>query len=70
MPKIRKAYKVRLKTNEGIEAHLIRSCGAARFLWNKSLAMNRDRLERGQGILWYHELAFWTNALRRHCSRS
>ena len=59
MPKIRRAYKLRLKTNEGIRASLIGSCGAARFLCNKSLAMNLDRLEKGQGILWYHELAFW-----------
>ncbi len=21
--------------------------------------MNLDRLEKGQGILWYHEMAFW-----------
>ena len=59
MPKIRKAYKVRFKTNEEVESRLVRFCGSARFLWNKSLEMNLDRLEKNQGILWYHELAFW-----------
>ena len=59
MPKIRKAYKIRLKTNSDIESRLVRYCGCARFLWNKSLSMNLDRLDKGQGILWYHELAFW-----------
>ena len=57
--KIRKAYKYRLKTNPETEAKLSRFSGSARFLWNKSLAMNQERLEKGQGILWYNELAFW-----------
>ncbi len=59
MPNIRKAYKVRLKTNLDTETKLVRFCGSSRFLWNKSLAMNLKRLEKGQGILWYNELAFW-----------
>lgn len=59
MPKIRKAYKFRLKTNPETEANLSRFSGSARFLWNKSLAMNLERLEKCQGILWYNELAFW-----------
>ena len=59
MPNIRKAYKIRLKTNSETESKLVRFCGSARFLWNKSLAMNLERLEKGQGILWYNELAFW-----------
>jgi IS605 OrfB family transposase len=59
MPKIQKAYKVRLKTNRDIETRLARFCGSGRFLWNKCLAMNLERLEKNQGILWYNELAFW-----------
>ncbi len=59
MPNIRKAYKVRLKTNSEAESKLVRFCGCARFLWNKSLSMNLERLEKGHGMLWYHELAFW-----------
>ena len=38
---------------------LVRYCGSARFLWNKCLAMNLERLEKRQTILWYNELAFW-----------
>jgi len=39
MPKIRKAYKFRLKTNSDIEQKLLRILGCSRFLWNKSLAL-------------------------------
>ena len=59
MPNIRKAYKVRLKTNTETESLLTQFSGSARFLWNKSLAMNFERPEKHQGILWYGELAFW-----------
>jgi len=59
MTKIRKAYKFRLKTNRETEEQLTRICGSARYVWNKSLAMNLERLEKGQGMLWYRELAFW-----------
>ena len=59
MLKIRKAYKVQLKTNNNIENKLVRFCGSSRFLWNKCLAMNLDRLEKRQPILWYNELAYW-----------
>ena len=59
MTKIRKAYKFRLKTNGETEEKLTRFCGSARFVWNKSLALNLDRLEKGQRLLWYNELAFW-----------
>ncbi len=59
MLKIRKAYKYRLKTNVLIESKLSQYCGSARFVWNKCLAMNLDRLEKRQPILWYNEQAFW-----------
>jgi IS605 OrfB family transposase len=59
MLKIRKAYKVRLKTNNNIENKMVQYSGSARFLWNRCLAMNLERLERRQPILWYNELAFW-----------
>ena len=65
MPKIRKAYKVRLKTNNKIENKLAQYCGSARFVWNKCLAMNLDRLEKKQPILWYNELAFWLTLWKR-----
>jgi len=65
MLKIRKAYKVRLKTNNNIENKLVRYCGCSRFLWNKCLAMNLARLERRQAILWYNELAYWLTLWKR-----
>ncbi len=65
MPKIRKGYKVRLKTNSNIENKLVQYCGSSRFLWNKSLAMNMDRLEKRQPLLWYNELAFWLTVWKR-----
>jgi len=65
MLKIRKAYKVQLKTNENIEHKLISFCGSSRFLWNKCLAMNLERLEKRQPILWYNELAYWLTLWKR-----
>jgi len=62
---VRKAYKVRLKTNKEIEAKLVRFCGSARFVWNKYLAMNLERLENKQKILWYQEMAFWLTLWKR-----
>ena len=65
MLKIRKAYKVQLKTNNDIEHKLLRYCGSTRYLWNKCLAMNLDRLEKRQPILWYNELAYWLTVWKR-----
>ena len=65
MLKTRKAYKVRLKTNNNIENKLVRYCASSRFLWNKCLAMNLERLEKSQAILWYNELAFWLTLWKR-----
>ena len=59
MPQIRKAYKFRIKTNKDIECKLLRFCGSARFVWNKSLVMNLERLENKQPLIQYNELAFW-----------
>ena len=44
MQKVRKAYNFRLKTNRDIESKLLRFCGSSRFLWNKCLALNLERL--------------------------
>ena len=65
MLKIQKAYKVRLKTNRDIKNKLSRFCGSSRFLWNKFLAMNLDRLENNQSMLWYNEQAFWLTLWKR-----
>ena len=65
MPNIRKAYIFRLKTNSVIENKLSRVCGSSRFLWNKVLAMNLERLENQQSMLWYNEQAFWLTLWKR-----
>ena len=65
MPNIRKAYKIKLKTNSDIENKLSRFCGSSRFLWNKFLAMNLERLENQQSMLWYNEQAFWLTLWKR-----
>ena len=65
MLKIRKSYKFRLKTNREIDNKLLRFCGSTRFVWNKSLAMNMERLENKQALLWYNELAFWLTLWKR-----
>ncbi|MEA3477036.1 MAG: helix-turn-helix domain-containing protein, partial [Bacteroidota bacterium] len=65
MLKVRKAYKVRLKTNNNIKEKLTQYCGSSRFLWNKCLAMNLDRLEKRQPILRYNELAYWLTVWKR-----
>jgi putative transposase len=62
---IRKAYIVRLKTNDETGANLVRFCGSSRLVWNKFLSMNRERLENKQKILWYQEMAFWLKVLKR-----
>jgi len=59
MQTIQKAFIFRLKTNDEIESKLSRFCGCSRFVWNKALAMNLERLEKGQPLLWYNELAWW-----------
>ena len=65
MQTVRKAYKVRLKTTNDVGHKLNCFCGSARFIWNKSLAMNLDRLEKRQPILWYNELAYWLTLWKR-----
>lgn len=54
-----------MKTNKDIENKLSRFCGSSRFLWNKFLAMNLERLENKQSMLWYNEQAFWLTLWKR-----
>jgi len=50
---IRKGYKFRLNTSPSVEALLRPFAGCNRFLWNKALAMQKERLDRKQGRLSY-----------------
>jgi len=58
--KIKKAYKFRLKINESSQQKLERFSGCCRFVWNKVLALNLDRLQNKQSIIWYHEADYWS----------
>jgi len=62
--KVRKGMKFRLELTLAQRADMVKFAGHNRAVWNKALAMTKDRLERKVPILWYHELnwnmtSFW-----------
>ena len=57
--KIRQAFLFKLKTNAEIENKLNKFTGSCRFVWNKFLALNLDRLKSKQKLFWYAEQCFW-----------
>ena len=52
-----KAFKFQLKTNEAEAAQLRRFGGCCRLVWNKALAMQKERLDSKQSILNYPKMA-------------
>lgn len=42
---IKKAYKFKLKTNTKQKNFFLQSCGCVRFVWNKSLALQKSNIE-------------------------
>lgn len=60
MKTILKAYKFRLKAKSEHEQKFVQFSGTCRFVWNKALKMNLDRLENKQKLLSYFEVDFWT----------
>ncbi|WP_432745322.1 helix-turn-helix domain-containing protein [Methylobacter sp. G7] len=56
---IRKAFKFQLKATPAVSQQLANFAGGSRFVWNKGLALNLDRLEQKAPLLWYQELNFW-----------
>ena len=58
--RVKKAYRFRLKTTEGIEKTLSLYAGHCRFVWNKCLGLNLSRLQAGHRILRYFEMDFWS----------
>lgn len=58
--KIKKAYQFKLKPNPKQAAQLNDIAGACRFVWNKVLRLNLDRLQNKQHLIWYHEADFWS----------
>ncbi|MDQ6952963.1 MAG: helix-turn-helix domain-containing protein [Mariprofundaceae bacterium] len=53
---IRKGYKFRLDPSTVQRADMVMFAGHNRAVWNKVLALTKDRLERKKPILWFHEL--------------
>ena len=62
---IRKAYKFKLKTNSDIDNKLSTFGGHSRFIWNKFLSLNLERLTNKQNMLWYDESSFWLTLLKK-----
>lgn len=62
---IRKAFKFRLKVTPEINQKFVNFAGESRFVWNKALALNLDRLEQKAPLMWYQELSFWANIWKK-----
>jgi putative transposase len=62
---IRKAFKYRLKPTPEHSQKMNEYAGTNRFVWNKALALNLDRLNAKQPLIWYQELAFWLTLWKR-----
>ena len=56
---LKKAYKFKLKASAEQARQLHDIAGHCRFLWNKVLRINLERLKNSQPLLWYHEADFW-----------
>lgn len=54
---VRKAFKYRVKSNPEIERFLNQFAGCCRFVWNKALALQKERLAAGEYCLNYESLA-------------
>jgi len=53
---IRKGYKFRLEPSTVQRADMVMFAGHNRAVWNKALALTKDKLERKQPMMWFHEL--------------
>lgn len=56
---IKKAYKFKLKPSAEQEKQMHDIAGHCRFLWNKVLRINLERLKNRQPLMWYNEADFW-----------
>ena len=55
--KMLKAFKFRLKTNSTTSVKLASTAGSNRFVWNKALALQKERLEKKEYTLSYYKIA-------------
>lgn len=51
-----RGYKFKLKTTPEIEQLFRVAAGHARFVWNKALRLNLDRLKQKTPLIWYNDL--------------
>ena len=58
--KIKKAYRFQLKPSSAQLVQLNHIGGSCRFVWNKVLALNLERLKKKQSLIWYHEADFFS----------
>jgi putative transposase len=60
---IRKAYKCKLTLNDEQHVLLLKGFGSTRFVWNKAVALQKDRFEQKKPFLNYEDLkdllTFW-----------
>jgi putative transposase len=55
---LRKAFKFKLRFKDAAQAvPFYRFAGSCRFLWNKALALQMERLEKKKRVLSYEEMA-------------
>lgn len=54
---IRKAFRFRLKPNARVELSLAQFAGCSRFVWNKALALQKDRLENSEKLYTYGQMS-------------
>ena len=57
---VRKAFKFRLKPNDDQQQKMHEYSGHCRFLWNKLLGMNLERLENKHKLIWYREADYFS----------
>lgn len=63
--KIKKAFKFRLKPDERQKTLLHTFAGHVRFVWNKALEVNLNRLKNKHPIMYYQELDYWSKLWKR-----
>ncbi len=54
---LRKAFKYRLKTRTSDDLLMKQFAGCCRFVWNRALALQKERLDAGERILGYNKMA-------------
>ncbi len=62
---IRKSFKFQIKVTPEVSLQLANFAGASRFVWNKALALNLERLEQNAPLMWYQELNFWSSLWKK-----